>query len=148
MMNVYSNIKILFFGLLVSMLIPQIPAQAEQQQLKQVNLVDDWGIEPVHLRISAAGFMIEFRYKVLDPEKALVLSDRKDFPTMISMKSKARLSVPFGSTVGYLKSNRKFLKKGKNYITMFSNENRHMLPGDQVRIQVRDQLTPPLVIDG
>jgi hypothetical protein len=113
---------------------------------RQIDLAADWGIQPVHLRITAQGYMIEFRYRVIDEDKALILSDRQNFPSMLSMKSRARFSVPYGSTVGYLKSNRKFLKPGKQYIVMFSNENRHMLPGDQVRIQVKDQITPQLAI--
>ena len=116
-------------------------------ELKQVDLLQDWGIEPVHIRVTAAGYMIEFRYKVLDSEKALILSDRKDFPYLLAQKSKAKLSVPFGATVGFLKSNRRFLKEGKNYIAMFSNEGQHLLPGDQVKVQVRNQVSPTLVLE-
>lgn len=126
----------------------QLSAQASSYQgMKEIDLQKDWGIQPVHLRITADGYMMEFRYKVLDVDKATILSHRKDFPFLLSMKSQAKFSVPYGSTVGYLKSNRKFLKKGKNYITMFSNINRHMLPGDKVRIQVKDQVSAELTID-
>lgn len=121
--------------------------QAGESKLRTIDLEKDWGIEQVMLRILAGGYMIEFRYKVLDVDKATVLSSNKVFPRMLSMKSKAKLDVPYGSTVGYLKSNRKFLKLNRNYITMFANENRHMLPGDQVRIVVGDEVTPPLTID-
>ena len=132
--------------MLLLLIFIQLSAHADVSRYEEVDLEKDWGIEPVSLHLTAAGFMIEFRYKILDIDKALVLSDRKDFPMMLSMKSKARFSVPYGSTVGYLKSNRRFLKEGKNYIAMFSNENRHMLAGDQVRIKVRNQVTPPLTI--
>ena len=106
----------------------------------------EWGIEPIHARVTANGFMIEFRYKVVDPEKATILSDRKRFPYMLSMKSRAKLSVPYFPTVGFIKSNRKFLHPGKNYTAMFSNEGTHMLRGDQVRIQVRDQVSQVLTL--
>lgn len=122
-------------------------ARADTATQKTIDLEKDWGIQPVFLRITAEGFMMELRYRVLDPEKATILSLSKDLPTMLSGKSKARFSVPYGSTVGYLKSNRKFLKKDRNYIIMFSNENRHMLPGDQVRIQIGDEISPFLTID-
>ncbi len=121
--------------------------QADEGNLKTIDLKKDWGIEPVMLRISAGGYMIEFRYKVLDVDKATVLSVNKEFPHLLSMKSKAKFDVPYGSTVGYLKSNRKFLKLNRNYITMFANENRHMLPGDQVKIMVGNEVSPPLTID-
>ncbi len=134
---------ILVFGLLICM----GGVQADESKLKTIDLEKDWGIQPVFLRITGGGYMIEFRYKVIDTQKALVLSANKIFPSMLSMKSKAKLAVPYSSTVGYLKSNRKFLKQDRNYIVLFANENRHMLPGDQVKIQIGDQLSPPLTID-
>lgn len=140
-----SQISRLFivFGLLIFM----GSAQADETQLKTIDLEKDWGIQPVFLRISGGGYMIEFRYKVIDTQKALILSANKVFPSMLSMKSKAKLAVPYSSTIGYMKSNRKFLKQDRNYIVFFANENRHMLPGDQVKIQVGDQVTVPLTID-
>ena len=114
-------------------------------KLRQVDW-QEWGIEPIHARVTANGYMIEFRYKVVDPEKATILSDRKRFPYMLSMKSRAKLSVPYFPTVGFIKSNRKFLHPGKNYTAMFSNEGTHMLRGDQVRIQVRDQVSQVLTL--
>lgn len=146
-MNKYLVSLKALLSMVVVGLVMMSSLHANEVNLKTIDLENDWGIEPVHLRITAEGYMMEFRYKVLDEHKALILADRKYFPSMLSMKSKARFSVPYGSTVGYLKSNRKFLKKGKNYIAMFSNENRHMLPGDKVKIVVNGQVTPELAID-
>jgi len=115
-------------------------------EMTPIDMQQDWGIEPVHIRITAAGYMIEFRYKIMDTEKALILSDRKDFPHLQALKSRARLSVPYGPTVGFLKSNRRFIKKGKNYITMFSNEGKHLLPGDKVTIDIKGQVSPELTL--
>ncbi len=113
----------------------------------EIDLQEDWGIEPVLIRVTAEGYMIEFRYKILDTEKALVLSSRKVFPRLQASKSNARLGVPFGPTVGFLKSNRGFLKLGKNYITMFSNEGQHLLPGDKVRLEVGTEISPELLLE-
>ncbi|MCP4430880.1 MAG: hypothetical protein GY806_07880 [Gammaproteobacteria bacterium] len=108
----------------------------------------DWGIEPVHARVSANGYMIEFRYRVIDTKKALILSSRKikDFPYLLAKKSQARLSVPYGATVGFLKSLRSFLKQGRNYNAMFSNMGQHLLPGDIVRIEVKGQVSPEITL--
>jgi len=128
----------------LALLLGSLPAAASSD-LKQASW-EDWGIEPIHARVTANGYMIEFRYKVVDPEKAVILSDRKQFPYMLSMKSRARLSVPYFPTVGFIKSNRRFLHAGRNYSAMFSNEGTHLLRGDQVRIQVRDQLSRVLTL--
>ncbi|MCP4078470.1 MAG: hypothetical protein GY744_20100 [Gammaproteobacteria bacterium] len=141
--NIFFQMKNLF--VLIFLFLLTVPG-AYAQDLKPIDLQGDWGIEPVHLRVTANGFMIEFRYKVLDAEKALILSDRKEFPYLLSMKSRAKLSVPYGSTVGFLKSNRRFIKKGKNYIAMFSNEGQHMLKGDRVKIQIKNQVSSELVL--
>ena len=133
-----SLVKNLILVLAVCICIP-----VSATEFETIDMQSDWGIEPVHARITARGYMVEFRYRVLDTEKALIMSSRKvsEFPYLLAEKSKARLSVPYGSTVGFLKSNRSFLKKGKNYTAMFSNQGKHLLPGDTVRIQLKGQVS-------
>ncbi|MCP3852644.1 MAG: hypothetical protein GY694_20815 [Gammaproteobacteria bacterium] len=124
-----------------------LPLSADE--LQSIEMQDAWGIEPIHVRLTGAAYMIEFRYKILDAEKALMLSSRKraEFPYLRAIKSKALLSVPYGPTVGFLKSNRRFHKLGKNYIAMFSNEGQHLLRGDKVKIQIKDQLSQELTVE-
>lgn len=130
--------------LIVYVLSFSIPLYASQ--LRLVDMQNEWGIEPVHLRVTADGYMVEFRYKVIDPEKARILTDRKDFPHLQSLKSKAKLTVPYFPTVGFVKSSRRFLKKDKNYTVMFSNEGRHLIRGDKVKIEIKDQVSPVLTL--
>ena len=129
----YFSVFLLLLGLC---LVSGQAAAAAAANFEQIDMRNDWGIEPVHLRLTADGFMVEFRYTVLDEEKARILSNRKDLPRLKAFKSTARLGVPFFSTVGYIKSNRRHLKAGKNYTMMFSNEGRHLIRGDRVRVQV------------
>ncbi len=118
-------------------------------ELQSIEMQDAWGIEPIHVRLTGAAYMIEFRYKILDAEKASMLSSRKrtDFPYMRALKGNVLLSVPYGPTVGYLKSNRKFHKLGKNYIALFSNEGQYLLRGDKVKIKIKDQLSQELTVE-
>jgi hypothetical protein len=116
-------------------------------EFHEIDMLADWGIEPVHLRFTAAGYMIEFRYKVIDPEKATVLSHNKIYPRLKAMKSRARLVVPYFPTTGFAKSHRKFLKAGKNYVAIFSNENRHLLPGDEARVQIDDAQSAVMTVE-
>ncbi len=121
--------------------------QVAAGEFQQVDLRDDWGVEPVHLRLTADDYMVEFRYEVVDEIKARVLSNRKELPRLKVMKSEARLAVPFFRTVGYIKSNRRHLKVGKHYTMMFSNEGRHLKSGDTVRLQVEGHQSPVLTVD-
>jgi len=141
----FNNLyKLTLVCLVFAMLAPPL---ARADDFVDVDFRGDWGIEPVMLRTTADGYMVEFRYRVVDPVKARVLSNNKEFPRLKAMKSQARLAVPFFGTVGYIKSNRRFLKQGKNYTTMFSNENRHLISGDKVRIQVGNQQSPELTVE-
>ncbi len=123
-------------------------ARAGAQEFRLIDLRNDWGIEPVHLRVTAGGYMIEFRYRVIDKDKALILTARKIelMPRLKAMKSNARLAVPFFRTVGFIKSNRKFLKEGKNYTVFFANQGEHLLRGDEARIQVPGQQSPIMTL--
>ncbi len=145
-MNRYLFLQQFKRQLLITLCLLASISGVSASELKSISLVDDWGVELIYLRVTAAGYMIEFRYKILDDQKALILSSRKDFPYLLAMKSKAKLSVPYGSTVGFLKSNRPFLKKGKNYVAMFSNEGQHLLPGDKVKIQVKNEISEELTV--
>ena len=131
---------------LLSLCIAGVCLSVNASELKQIDMQKDWGIQPVHIRVTAGGYMIEFRYKILDTEKALILSDRKDYPHLNALKSQARLSVTYGATVGVLKSNRRFIKQGKNYNAIFSNEGQHLLPGDKVKVSIRDELSPEMTL--
>jgi len=120
--------------------------RVQAEEMTTVDITQEWGIEVVHLRMTADNYMIELRYKVLDKEKARVLSSRKTVPVLAVKKSRAKLSVPYFPTVGMIKSNRRFLKEGKNYTIMFSNEGKHVMLGDQVRIQAGGDYSPYLTL--
>ena len=140
--SVYSIVSLFLLYLLSA-----LGSNLFADQLKTVDMSESWGIEPVHLRVTADGYMVEFRYKILDEDKARILSDRKHFPYLLSLKSKAKLSVPYFPTVGFVKSNRRFIKKGRHYTALFSNEGRHLLSGDQAKIQIRNEVSAPLSLN-
>ena len=50
-----------------------------------------WGVEVVFVRRTAGGYMLEFRYKVLDPDKAKPLFDRQTKPLLTHVESGARI---------------------------------------------------------
>jgi len=70
----------------------------------QVESADTLGIEVKGLRLSAAGYMLDFRYRVLDPVKAAPLLERKIQPYLLDEASGARLAVPDAPKVGRLRA--------------------------------------------
>jgi hypothetical protein len=96
----------------------------------------EWGVEVIGIRQSAAGYMLDFRYRVLDAKKATPLLDRRIKPELVVAKSGATLKVPVPPKIGALRQSAKHVKDNRNYFILFSNPGRHVLPGDKVSIVI------------
>ncbi len=104
-----------------------------------------WGIEVVFVRRTGAGFMLEFRYKVLDPDKAKALFDRQTKPVLTHLESGARMVVPTPAKTGALR-NSNTPQAGRIYWMFFSNPARFVQPGELVSIEIGDFLADNLVV--
>lgn len=122
----------------------QSEAGARQEQLQQ--LQDEWGVEIVAIRYSADGYMLDFRYKVLDSEKAAQLGDRRIKPYLIEEKTGAMLIVPTPAKVGSLRQSSHGMKEGRVYFMLFANPGRRVQPGDLVTVVVGDFRAERLVV--
>ena len=74
------------------------PAVAEGTIHK--DLIDQWGVEVYGVRLSARGYMIDFRFRVVDLEKALPLFDPRVQPYLLTEGTNIKLPVPVGEKVG------------------------------------------------
>lgn len=98
-----------------------------------------WGVEVLWVKQTAAGHMLEFRYKVLDAEKAKPLFDRQTKPVLIHQKSGSQLIVPTPGKTGALR-NSNTPREGTTYWMFFANPGKLVRPGDQVTIQIGEYL--------
>lgn len=98
----------------------------------------DGGIHVESLRLSANGYMIDFRYKVLDPEKAAALASREQKPYLIDEASGARFLVPHTPKVGSLRQTGQQLVAGKTYWMLFSNPGKFVKSGNIVTVVIGD----------
>jgi len=105
-----------------------------------------WGVEFVALRSVANGYMIDFRYKVIDADKAAQLSNRKFKPYLIDEATGAKLLVPNTPKVGPLRQTSVKPVAGKVYFMFFSNPGRFVKPGSRVTIVIGDFRVEHLVI--
>lgn len=104
-----------------------------------------WGIEILFVRQAAAGYMLEFRYKVLDAEKAKALFNRKTKPVLIHERTGAQLIVPTPAKTGALR-NSNIPLDDHTYWMFFANPGRLVEPGEQVDIQIGEFLVEKLVV--
>ena len=105
-----------------------------------------WGIKLLPIRLSAEGYMLDFRYRVLDPEKAMPLFDRKIKPYLIDEASGAVLAVPEPPKVGALRNTRK-PQKDRNYFILFANPGRYVQKGKKVTLVIGDFKAEHLVVE-
>jgi hypothetical protein len=128
--------------------IKQTSARAEAEKLAAIEetltpLEREWGIKVLGLRVTAAGYVLDFRYKVLDPKKAAPIVQRQFSPTpyVLVERNGAKLGVPFTDKAGSLRSsvtNEAQIKRGRNYTALFANPGRHVKPGEKVTVVFGD----------
>jgi len=104
-----------------------------------------WGIEVLFVREAAAGYMLEFRYKVLDPEKAKPLFERQTKPVLTHLKTGAKMIVPTPAKTGALR-NSYAPKPDHIYWMFFANPGKLVRPGDLVDIEIGDFRVEKLVV--
>lgn len=116
------------------------PAAAVTDPETRRALLERWGVELLGVRLAAQGYMIDFRFRVLDAEKALPLFDSKIQPYLLREGSDIKLPVPIGQRVGAFRTtNRgKNITADKTYYMMFANPDAFVKPGNRVSVVIGD----------
>jgi hypothetical protein len=110
-------------------------------------LVRKWGIRIDGLRLTAAGYMLDFRYRVVDARKAAPLFARKVKPVLTDEASGARLAVPVPPKTGALR-NSDAPKAGRTYFMFFANPGRFVAAGKLVTVTIGDFSVSGIRVDG
>jgi len=94
-----------------------------------------WGIDISGVRWLSSGYMLEFRYRVLDPNKAKPLNDRSNRPYLKDVASGVTLSVPALEKIGEV---RQSVPPVANhiYFMVFGNPGKIVKPGNRVSITI------------
>ena len=95
----------------------------------------DWGVDIVGVRLVTSGHMLEFRYRVLDADKAARVNKKQAHAFLIDEKSGARLTVPVMEKIGQLRQTAA-PENNKTYWMVFGNEGKIVRPGDKVDISI------------
>ncbi len=101
----------------------------------KVDLTEKWGVEVLGIRTTAAGYMLDFRYKVTDPEKAKPIFQRPNRPVLIDRGSKMEFQITRSPTAGPMRSSG-VPQAGRTYFMMFGNPGGMIRPGSQVDVRV------------
>jgi hypothetical protein len=122
---------------------------AEQQQASQQKqqLEEQWGVEVQSVRLTAADYMLDFRYRVLDVDKAAPILDRRIKPHVVVERTGVKLQVPISSKLGALRQAQTHPKADYNYYVFFANPARHVKRGDLITVVVGDFTAEHLAVE-
>ncbi|HEX9031737.1 MAG TPA: hypothetical protein VF834_07800 [Streptosporangiaceae bacterium] len=94
-----------------------------------------WGIDSPSVKLVESGELVRFTWRVLDPDKARVLNDRKLEPALIDPHAGVSLAVPAMEKIGQLRQSAR-PEAGKSYWMVFSNKGRFVKRGDRVNVVI------------
>ena len=103
-------------------------------------LAEKWGVEVIGMSMTSAGYMLDFRFRVLDADKALPLFEHRIKPYVVADKSDIKLPTPMAPKVGAFRpTNRgKNIKADKTYYMVFANPDNYVKPGEKVSVVIGD----------
>lgn len=136
-----TRLLLLSASLLACASVPAVPGVGEPAEA-------DLGIRVEGLRLSAAGYVLDLRYRVQDAAKAAPLLDGKQRPVLVDDRG-AVLGVPRTPILGSL---RQTSRNGKvstdhTYFVLFANPAKYLRPGDRVTLVVGDARLPGLTVE-
>jgi hypothetical protein len=96
-----------------------------------------WGIAPVSARLAQAGYLVYFRYKVVDPVKAQALFHDGVKPVLVDRESGQKLAMPNDTKLGGLRSSpRSRPEAGKQYYVLFGNPVKAIHRGSHIDVMI------------
>ena len=108
-------------------------------------MVDRWGIEIEGLRRTSGGYMLDFRFRVLDTAKAAPLFVRATKPYLLDPVSGVMFQVPNPPKTGPLRTSNP-PKEGVVYWMFFANPGRYLKPGASVTVVIGDFQAENLIV--
>ncbi len=127
---------------------PARPAAAEAVQGEQSEVEAAYGIKVEGLNLSAAGSMLDFRYRVVDPAKAAPLLSQKLKPYLLDEARSAKLGVPVTPVLGQIRqtSRNNVIHTDRTYFIMFGNPGKAVQSGDKVSLLLGEVKITDLVV--
>ena len=119
---------------------------ASEQTVEQPPVEQQWGMEIQALRLSAADTMLDFRYRVTDPDKAHQLLKRGLKPYLLDRATGAKLLMPTATKIGPLRQATLAPKKDRVYYVMFANPGRFIKRGAMVDVVIGDFVAKDIVV--
>ncbi len=133
---------------------PSAPAKAAQARFRPDRFAGRagkfyplvWGVDSLTVRLAESGEVVRFSYRVVDPDRARALNDKRSEPSLIDPRAGVRLVVPAMEKIGQLRQTGA-PESGKAYWMAFSNKGRPVKKGDRVDVVIGQFRAQGLVVD-
>jgi hypothetical protein len=105
-----------------------------------------WGIDSLTVKLVESGELVRFNYRVIEPQKAVPINEKRNEPALIDQKAGVSLVVPTMEKVGQLRQT-STPEAGRSYWMTFSNKGRRVKHGDRVDVVIGPFQAKNLVVD-
>jgi hypothetical protein len=105
-----------------------------------------WGVDSLSVKLVESDQLVRFAWRVVDPERARVLHDKKLEPSLVDPGAGVSLVVPAMEKIGSLRQGVP-PTAGKSYWMAFSNTGRKVKRGDRVSVVIGQVRADGLVVD-
>jgi hypothetical protein len=114
-------------------------------EAEAIDPAEMWGIEITSIRLTANDHMIDYRYRVVDSDKATDLFKRQIKPFLIHQRTEQVLAVPETAKLGPLR-NSNMPQKDRIYWMFFGNAGKLVKTGDKVTVVIGDFRVEDLIV--
>jgi hypothetical protein len=111
------------------------PYAGARSQRGETYIARRFGVDQLQVRSTSSGSSLEFRYRVLDPQKAEALNDKRATPVLIDQATGNRLTVPTMEKIGSLRQTAT-PEQGRQYWMVFANPGKLVKPGQRVDLVI------------
>lgn len=132
---------------LAALLAAGCAATPDQAALTSPEAVEDPGIHVESLRLTAADYMIDLRFRVTDPERAAPFFSRSTELQLLDPVSGARLAVPNTPKLGRLRQVARKDMPDRSYFVLFANPGRYLKAGTRVNLVAGDTPVAQLTVE-
>lgn len=127
---------------------PDPASGARPEVLQLAELEPKYGVVIQPLRLTAAGHLLDLRYRVVDADKAAKLLPAGAKPLLIHDKTGVEMGTPSFPKVGSLRQTGAAPKEGKSYFVLFANPRGVASPGDAVTLVIGERRVDGLAVEG
>ncbi|MBE0576915.1 MAG: hypothetical protein IH613_13595 [Desulfuromonadales bacterium] len=121
--------------------------EAKEAAVVNNRVLENLGIEVIAIRTTAAGSMLDFRFKVLDKDKAMPFFLKELKPHLIDENTGAALEVPVPAKGGPMRPTSRDPRVGITYFMLFGNPGNFVKKGNPVTIVVGENRVENLVVE-